>query len=87
MYKCCKQNSPGMGTGCVRNPVPITSGIPKVYTIQQICDFFEVECSEDYLQQCYDKTFKTLSRSRDLESRDSKDGRGRLKGVPLPQDY
>ena len=48
---------------------------------------FDVECSEDYLQQCYDKTFKTLSRSRDLESGDSKDGRGRLKGVPLPQDY
>ena len=35
-------------------------------TIRQICDFLEVECPEDYLQQCHDKTFKTLSRSREL---------------------
>ena len=35
-------------------------------TMQRICDFLELECPEDYLQQCYDKTFKTLSRSRDL---------------------
>ena len=34
--------------------------------IQQICRFLEVECSEDYLQKCYDKAFKTLSRSRDV---------------------
>ena len=35
-------------------------------TMQQICDFLEVECPGDYLQQCYDKTFKTLSQSREL---------------------
>ena len=34
-------------------------------TIRQICKFLEVECSEDYLQQCSDKTFKSASRSRD----------------------
>ena len=38
---------------------------PKV-VIQRICYFLELECSEEYLQKCYDKTFKTLSRSRDL---------------------
>lgn len=35
-------------------------------TMQRICNFLEVECPDDYLQQCYDKTFKTLSRSREL---------------------
>ena len=35
-------------------------------TMQRICDFLDVECPEDYLQQCHDKTFKTLSRSREL---------------------
>ena len=34
-------------------------------TIRKICKFLEVECSEDYLQQCSDKTFKSASRSRD----------------------
>ena len=34
--------------------------------IQRICYFLELECSKEYLQKCYDKTFKTLSRSRDL---------------------
>ena len=27
-------------------------------TIQKICDFLELECSEDYLQQCYGKQVK-----------------------------
>ena len=35
-------------------------------TIQHICDFLEVECSVDYLQQCSDKTFKSISRTRDF---------------------
>ena len=35
-------------------------------TIQQVCKFLEVECSADYLQQCSDKTFKSVSRSRDF---------------------
>ena len=34
--------------------------------IQQICHFLEVECTEEYLQKCYEKTFRKLSRSRDL---------------------
>ena len=35
-------------------------------TLQQICDFLDVECPEDYLQECGDKTFKQLSTSRKL---------------------
>jgi len=34
--------------------------------IQRICYFLELECSKEYLQKCHDKTFKTLSRSRDF---------------------
>ena len=34
--------------------------------IQSICDFLQLECPEDYLQQCQDKTFHTVSRTRDL---------------------
>ena len=35
-------------------------------TIQRVCKFLEVECSADYLQQCSDKTFKSVSKSRDF---------------------
>ena len=35
-------------------------------TMQRICDFLDVECSKEYLQDCYDKTFKSVSRTRDL---------------------
>ena len=35
-------------------------------TLQQICDFLDVECPEDYLQECDDKTFKQLSKTREL---------------------
>ena len=40
---------------------------PKL-TIQRICGFLEVTCPEDYLQQCYDKTYKSVSRTRDTVS-------------------
>ena len=34
--------------------------------IQSICDFLALECSAEYLQQCSDKAFKSVSRTRDL---------------------
>ena len=33
--------------------------------IREICRFLNVGCSVDYVQQCYDKTFKKISRTRD----------------------
>ena len=35
-------------------------------TMKRICDFLEVECTDDYLQECYDKTNKVASRSRNV---------------------
>ena len=35
-------------------------------TIGRICDFLEVECTEEYLRECYDKAYKVISRSRNL---------------------
>ena len=35
-------------------------------SIQSICDFLALECSAEYLQQCSDKAFKSVSRTRDL---------------------
>lgn len=35
-------------------------------TVQQICDFLDVECSQTYLQECDDKTYKQLSKTREL---------------------
>lgn len=35
-------------------------------TIQSICGALDLECSADYIQQCYNKTFKSVSRTRDL---------------------
>lgn len=32
----------------------------------EACRFLEIECPEDYLQMCYDKTYRTLSRTRRL---------------------
>ena len=34
-------------------------------TMKQICDFLKVEITEEYLQQCYDRAFKSLSKSRE----------------------
>ena len=34
--------------------------------MRRICDFVEVECTEEYLQGCYDKTKRVISRSRNL---------------------
>ena len=31
-----------------------------------ICDWVEAECTEEYLQECYDKTKKVVSRSRNV---------------------
>ncbi len=31
-----------------------------------ICTFLEIPCPEDYLQACYDKAYKTESKSRHL---------------------
>ena len=41
----------------VRNPQKI---------LQQICDFLDVDCHEDYLDACDSVAFKTLSKSRCL---------------------
>ena len=35
-------------------------------TLQSLCDALDLECSADYVQQCYNKTFKSVSRTRDL---------------------
>ena len=35
-------------------------------SIQSICDFLALECSAEYLQQCSNKAFKSVSRTRDL---------------------
>ncbi len=35
-------------------------------TVQRICDFLEVECSEEYLQACEEKAFKSTFRTRQL---------------------
>ena len=35
-------------------------------TLQRICNFLEVKCPEDYLQECDDKTYQQLSKTRDL---------------------
>ena len=34
--------------------------------MSRLCQFLGLQCSEEYLQQCADKTFKTVSRSRHL---------------------
>ena len=34
--------------------------------LQQICDFLDVDCHEDYLEACDSVAFKTLSKSRHL---------------------
>ncbi len=35
-------------------------------TISRICTFLDLPCPEDYLQACYDKAYKTESKSRNL---------------------
>ena len=35
-------------------------------TIRSICDFLELDCPADYVQQCHDKAFTSVSRTRDL---------------------
>ena len=37
-----------------------------VKTISKICQYLDLECSQDYLQMCADKTFKNVSESRHL---------------------
>ena len=36
------------------------------YTVQRLCDFLELECSDDYIQKCSEKAFTAVSRTRDL---------------------
>ena len=33
--------------------------------MQKLCDFLAINCSQDYLQKCYSKAFKKISRTRD----------------------
>ena len=40
----------------IQDPVPL---------IRKICDHLDLECPSDYVQQCYNKTFREVSRSRD----------------------
>ena len=35
-------------------------------TLQRICDFLDLGCPEDYLQECDDKTYKQLLKTREL---------------------
>ncbi len=35
-------------------------------TVQRICDFLEVQCSEEYLQACEEKAFKSTFKTRQL---------------------
>ena len=36
------------------------------HTLRSICDFLDLQCPEGYLQACYDKTYKSTSRTRDV---------------------
>ena len=36
------------------------------HTLKSICTFLDLKCPEDYLQACYDKTYRSESRSRDV---------------------
>ena len=36
------------------------------HTLISICTFLDLKCPEDYLQACYDKTFKRASKTRDV---------------------
>lgn len=36
------------------------------HTISQVCNFLQVDCSEDYLEACTAKTYRTVSKTRNL---------------------
>ena len=36
------------------------------HTLRSICSFLDLKCPEDYLQACYDKTYRSVSRTRDV---------------------
>ena len=36
------------------------------HTLRSICTFLDLQCPEDYLQACYDKTYRSESRTRDV---------------------
>ena len=36
------------------------------HTLRSICTFLDLKCPEDYLQACYDKTYRSVSRTRDV---------------------
>ena len=36
------------------------------HTLRSICTFLDLKCPEDYLQECFDRTHRSLSRSRDV---------------------
>ena len=35
-------------------------------TMKKICDFLDLECWDEYLQDCYDKTYKSMSKTRNV---------------------
>ena len=35
-------------------------------TMKKICNFLDLECWDEYLQQCYDKTYKSPSKTRNV---------------------
>ena len=36
------------------------------HTLRSICTFLDLKCPEDYLQECFDRTYRSFSRSRDV---------------------
>ena len=37
-----------------------------IHTLRSVCNFLDLKCPEDYLQACYDKTYRSVSRTRDV---------------------
>ena len=36
------------------------------HTLRRVCTFLDLKCPEDYLQECDDRTYRSVSRSRDV---------------------
>ena len=36
------------------------------HTLRSVCTFLDLKCPEDYLQACFDRTYRSMSRTRDV---------------------
>ena len=58
--------------------------------LQRICEFVDVDCPKKYLETCYNKTFKTVSKSRHLIEWPSdvvEEGEAMMREIPFFQRY